>query len=48
VLDWAPADWLDDAKNWSAEEARELILDDGVANSKDVNRQKLTKKLGWR
>jgi len=48
VMDWVPAGWLDDAKDWSAEEARELILDDGVANSDGVNRQKLAKKLGWR
>ena len=48
VLDWAPAGWLEDAENWSAEEARELILDDGVAFSQGVKRQALAKKLGWR
>jgi len=48
VVDWAPAGWLDDAIDWSAEGAREVILDDGVAMSNDVNRQKLAKKLGWR
>lgn len=48
VVDWAPAGWLDSAKNWSAEEARELILDAGVAMSKGVNRQELAKKLGLR
>jgi hypothetical protein len=48
VTDWAPTDWLDGAKDWSAEGAREVILDDGVAMSKDVNRQMLAKKLGWR
>lgn len=46
VVDWAPAGWLDSAKDWSAEEARELILDDGVAMSKGVKRQELAKKLG--
>jgi hypothetical protein len=46
VLDWAPAGWLDDAKDWSAAEARAAILDDGVAMSKDVDRQDLAKKLG--
>ena len=48
VLDWVPAGWLDDAKDWPAEEARELILDDGVAMSDGVERQKLAKKLRWR
>jgi hypothetical protein len=46
VADWAPVGWLDSAKDWSAEEARELILDDGVALSNGVNRQALAKKLG--
>ena len=48
VVDWAPTGWLDSAKDWSAEEARELILDDGVTISTGVNRQELAKKLGWR
>ena len=48
VLDWAPDGWLEDAENWSAGEARELILDDGVAMSSGVDRQALAKKLGWR
>lgn len=46
VVDWVLAGWLDSAKDWSAEEARELILDDGVAMSNGVNRQDLAKKLG--
>ena len=45
VLDWAPAGWLDDAKNWPAAEARESILEDGLAMSEGVNRQDLAKKL---
>jgi len=48
VVDWAPDGWLDSAKDWSAEEARELILDDGVAMSDGVNRQDLAKKLNLR
>ena len=49
VVDWAPDGWLDSAKDWSAEGARELILDDGVAVSNGVNRQDLARKLGlWR
>ncbi len=47
VMDWAPAGWLDSAKDWSVTEARELILDEGVAMSDGVNGQDLAKKLGW-
>jgi hypothetical protein len=47
VVDWAPAGWLEGAKDWSAQEARELILDDGVGMSNDVNRRDLAKKLGF-
>jgi hypothetical protein len=45
VTDWVPAGWIDDAKNWSVEESRELILDDGITMSEGVNRQDLAKKL---
>lgn len=48
VVDWAPAGWLDSAKDWSAAEARGLILEDGMAMSSDVNRQDLAKKLALR
>ena len=48
VVDWAPAGWLDSAKDWSAGDAKELILDDGVAMSNGVNRQDLAKKLHLR
>ncbi len=48
VEDWAPAGWLEGASDWSAEEARDLILDDGVAMSEGVKRQDLAKKLGLR
>jgi hypothetical protein len=47
VLDWAPAGWLEDAENWSSEEARDLILDDGAAMSSGVKRKDLARKLGW-
>lgn len=46
VMDWAPAGWLGSAKDWPADEARKLILDDGMAMSGGVNRQELAKKLG--
>ena len=45
VMDWAPAGWLDSAKDWSVVEARELILEDGVAMSDGVNRHDLAQKL---
>jgi hypothetical protein len=48
VIDWAPTDWLDSANDWSVEEARELILDEGVTMSKVVNHLDLAKKLGLR
>ena len=38
VLNWVPAGWLDSATYWSAEQARELILDEGVAMSDGVTR----------
>jgi len=45
VVDWAPTGWLDSAGDWPAEEARELIRDDGAAMSNGVKRQALAKKL---
>jgi hypothetical protein len=48
VEDWAPAGWLDGTQDWSAEGAREVILDDAMAMSEGVKRQALAKKLGWR
>ncbi|MFZ6028345.1 MAG: AlkZ-related protein [Chloroflexota bacterium] len=47
VMDWAPAGWLEAAKDWHLDEARAAILDDGVAMSRGVTRQALAKKLGW-
>jgi hypothetical protein len=47
VMNWAPAGWLDSAKFFSAEEARELILEEGAAMSDGVNHQDLANKLGF-
>ena len=44
---WAPASWLGGAKDWEAEEARALILDDSVAISNDVDRLGMAKKFGF-
>lgn len=45
VMDWVPAGWLESTKDWSAAEARELILDEGLAMSGAVTREGLAKKL---
>ncbi len=45
VMDWAPAGWLDNAGEWSPAEAREMILNAGLAMSEGVNLQDLAKKL---
>lgn len=45
VMDWAPAGWLDSSGSRSALDARELILDEGMAMSDGVTRQDLAKKL---
>ncbi len=47
VTDWAPDGWLDSVKDRSVETARELILENGVAMSENVDQQELAKKLGW-
>jgi len=47
VTDWAPAGWLEGVSDWPAEEARNLILEDGVGMSTGVGRQALARKLGW-
>ena len=46
VVEWAPAGWLDSIKDWTVEDARESILDTGVAMANGLNRQDLAKKLG--
>jgi hypothetical protein len=48
VMDWAPAGWLEGVKEWSVAEARESILEDGVAMSQGIDRQALAKKLALR
>ncbi len=47
IEDWAPAGWLAEAKDWSPEEARALILDDSVAISNDLDHLGLAKKFGF-
>ena len=47
VVDWAPDGWLEQAKEFSAQDAREMILDRGMEISESVNRQELAKKLGF-
>ena len=46
VEDWAPASWLKEAGEWTAEEARALILDDALAMSQGLSRAALASKLG--
>lgn len=46
VEDWAPADWLQGAEQWSTFEARALILDEGLAMSHGISRTELARKLG--
>jgi len=45
VLDWVPAGWLDNASDLQAEPAREMILEEGLANADGVTSQDLEKKL---
>ena len=52
VEDWAPQDWLVEdghllAREWTVEEARSLILDDGVAMSQGITHLELARKLGF-
>jgi hypothetical protein len=46
VMGWVPPDWINGAAEWPREEAREKILDDGVAIGKHVRREGLARKLG--
>lgn len=48
VLDWAPAGWLDSAQELSVAEAREMILESGLAMSDGVTRKELAKELKLR
>ena len=45
VIDWAPAGWLGNSKEWSVGEAKELPLEKGMAMSDNVNRKDLARKL---
>jgi hypothetical protein len=45
VEEWAPG-WLDTAKDWTAQDARELILDDGTSMLNGADRKSLANKLG--
>ncbi|NLM09208.1 MAG: hypothetical protein GX213_00155 [Clostridiaceae bacterium] len=46
VENWVPQEWMKLNSGLSPEEARERILDAGIAISKNINRKELTKTLG--
>jgi hypothetical protein len=46
VEDWAPEAWLREANDWDVEEARALILDEGIAMSQGIRKDNLARKLG--
>ncbi len=46
VENWAPAEWMKPDPGLSSEEARERILGDGIAVSKNVSSKELAKLLG--
>jgi hypothetical protein len=48
VQDWAPAEWLKGIRGGRADDAREVILDVGVAMSQGVSRDQLAKALDIR
>ena len=45
VLDWAPEGWLEKSMNLTIEQAREMILEEGLANANGVTPENLAKKL---
>ena len=45
VLDWAPAGWLLSDSDCSVDQARKMILEEGLANTEGVKPQELAKKL---
>lgn len=47
VENWAPEGWLDGDPQMDREDARESILDTGVAIGRNVDRDELAKKLGF-
>ena len=46
VENWAPEEWMKQNSGLSQEEARERILDNGIAISKNISRAELAKMLG--
>lgn len=46
VESWAPPEWMKLKSGLSSEEARERILDNGIAISKNISRKELAKTLG--
>jgi hypothetical protein len=49
VIDWAPADWVRGAADWSRVEARDAILDAGAGMTRSrTDRGKLAAKLGFK
>jgi len=46
VENWVPQEWMKLNPGISPEEAREIILDAGIAISNDVSREELVKVLG--
>lgn len=48
VENWVPKEWMQQNKGLSPQEAREIILDRGVAISKGINRPELKKMLGMK
>ena len=46
VTDWVPAGWMNKFSRMYPEEARERILDRGMAIGKNFNREELAKALG--
>lgn len=48
VMDWAPVSWLGGGKPINREDAVEEILDIGVLSGRGIDRDKLTKVLGFK
>ena len=45
VENWVPLDWMKLKSDMSSEEAREIILDNGISIGRNINRKELAKKL---
>ncbi len=46
VMNWVPKEWMEPNRELSRGQARDVILDKGVAIGKDINRNELAKILG--